>query len=262
MDSFLYETILDNMVFSYSNLSSFCTCPEMWYLTYIEPIDKSKKIDNFFSQYGSLLHHILDKYEKQELELSELFVYFENNYDAWITEPAPFEKMGKKYYDDAYKYLTTFEGFPGDTIASEKKIDYGFYINREHRFTGIIDRICKIDNKLVIVDHKSKARFKSKQEEREYARQLYLYSIAVHNDYGVWPSELWFNHFRSLEYTKIKFSMDELNETFLWVRDTLNNMYSKRIFYKNTNDFFCSQLCSVEPSCSLIEKNIFLKEEK
>ena len=89
-DKDTYQFILDGLVWSYSNLSSFDTCPKMWYNTYI---DKSEKKENFFSQYGSYMHLILEMFSKQQLDFPELVPYFEGNYDKFITEYPPFENM-------------------------------------------------------------------------------------------------------------------------------------------------------------------------
>ena len=62
----------------------------MWYNTYI---DKSDKKENFFSQYGSYMHLILEMFSKQQLDFPELVPYFEENYDKFVTEYKKKKKM-------------------------------------------------------------------------------------------------------------------------------------------------------------------------
>ena len=57
-----------------------------------------------------------------------------------------------------------------------------------------------------MLDHKSKGKFKSKKEQAEYARQLYVYAKYVKEKYGKFPKVLIFNMFNAGELIKIPFN--------------------------------------------------------
>ena len=58
--------MIDNMVWSFSRLNSFKTCPYEWYLQYIEGISGE---DNFYAEFGSYCHKILEKYVRLRLNI-------------------------------------------------------------------------------------------------------------------------------------------------------------------------------------------------
>ena len=60
------DFILDTMTWSFSRLNAFYNCAYEFYLHYIEC---NKSENGFFGEYGSLIHKILEKYEKGELSL-------------------------------------------------------------------------------------------------------------------------------------------------------------------------------------------------
>ena len=64
---------------------------------------------------------------------------------------------------------------------------------------GFIDLLVRDrnDGRLIVVDHKSKSRFKSDQELELYGFQPYLYAEWVLQTYGEYPKELVFNLFRA-----------------------------------------------------------------
>ncbi|MGN1156970.1 MAG: PD-(D/E)XK nuclease family protein, partial [Agathobacter sp.] len=57
--------IIDDMVWSYSRITSYETCPYRFFLTYILKLEKKRL---FFSDYGSFIHSIIEKYLNGELK--------------------------------------------------------------------------------------------------------------------------------------------------------------------------------------------------
>ena len=118
---------------------------------------------------------------------------------------------------------------------------------------------------LIVVDHKSKSKFTSKQEQKEYARQLYLYSLAVKEKFGTYPSKLVFNMFRAGQIVEIGFSESDLQEAIDWFTETVGQIFLETSWqdkiateYKNKDlkltafkkqDFFCNELCSMRKYC-------------
>ena len=67
-------TDFENMTWSFSRVNSYNTCPYAWYLNYIE---KNRDEGSAFSEVGTLIHEILEKYAKGELSLFEISDYYE-----------------------------------------------------------------------------------------------------------------------------------------------------------------------------------------
>lgn len=64
-----YEPVIRDMTWSYSRIKSFEDCPYRWYLKYIR---KLKGKEMFFSNYGSFVHKLLERYYKGELTQKQL----------------------------------------------------------------------------------------------------------------------------------------------------------------------------------------------
>ncbi len=52
-------------------------------------MDCNKSENGFFGEYGSLIHKILEKYEKGELSLFELNDYYEEHFSDGVPHDAP-----------------------------------------------------------------------------------------------------------------------------------------------------------------------------
>lgn len=102
--------------------------------------------------------------------------------------------MNESYHDNGRDYFENWNGFPDnwELVESEKEIHLDINGNA---FIGFIDLIVRDKNtgKYIIVDHKSKSKFKNDEEQAEYARQLYLYSLHIKEAFGEYPTQLIFN---------------------------------------------------------------------
>ena len=72
--------------YSFSKLSSWWTCPYGYFLRYIE---HKAGIGNAFASYGTLVHEIMEKYAKGEVELWDLPQMFEWLFDSAVQEEFP-----------------------------------------------------------------------------------------------------------------------------------------------------------------------------
>ena len=160
------------MKWSYSRLNSFHTCKWMFYVTYIL---KHKGENNAFAEWGTFSHSIMEKYDKNELSEWELVDYYINNYNENVISDFPPNKyviLSDSYYKSGLEYLSNFEGHKNELISAEERIDFVIEHNdKKIDFVGIIDRLSKDQNGLVIEDYKSK-KFKNKREVDEYFKQL------------------------------------------------------------------------------------------
>ena len=103
------DFLLETMQWSFSRLNSYYNCPYEWKLHYLEC---NKSENGFFGEYGSLIHKILEKYEKGELSLFELNKYYEEHFDEDVPHDAPpnkFVNIRQSYYDKGIDYLDNID---------------------------------------------------------------------------------------------------------------------------------------------------------
>lgn len=239
-------------VFSYSQLSNFETCPYGWKLLYVDHVPRD---DNCFSLYGSIVHGLLEKYAKGELELDALEDLFECEFGS-ITEPWPPNKyvdLEESYKNKGLAFFRTFEGLDNVEILGVEKhfyIDRGFYW-----LQGYIDLIYKTkDGKLVCRDWKSTKAY-TKQQLAEHQRQVYLYSAPCIEWYGKPPDELEFYHFRDeKKRSRIRFNETDYHEALWWADDKAEALLNAWSYPHHYDDWFCNQLCSARTNCEYREK--------
>lgn len=240
----IYTLLVDDMRWSFSRVNSFYDgCRWCWYKTYIE---KVRGEGGAFSEYGSFMHSIMEKFDKNELLPWEIVSYYEENYKDNVSE---FPKLGKTdlnmiYYDQGLDYLNKYEPDPNwEVVAVEKEINTKI---GQYEFIGYIDKLIrdKTDGKLIVLDYKSKNKFKSAEEQKKYARQLYLYSKDVYETYGEYPKMLMFDMFRAGIKVPIIFKQNGYEEAQEWFVNTIDDIYNCREFPVTEDKFFREELCN------------------
>lgn len=261
-----YKELLDNMTWSFSRVTSFSHCPKMFKLTYIDHVEK---LPNAFSDYGTYLHELLESYYLGKTDLWDLASNYTYGYDDFIKSDFPpnrYVDLKQSYFEAGKKYLEAFEDPWNDCeiLGVEQQVltTIGGY-----KFVGYIDLVLRDpQGRIIIVDHKSRAKFKNDAERREYLHQLYLYSIYVKETYGEYPYKLVFNVFRFGIIDETVFEETELEVTKKWFVDEIQRIYGDEKFndvialkYKQQgkklkefkkDDFFCNYICSVRRSCN------------
>lgn len=263
-----YEDFLRRFNFSFSSVNSFHNCKRCFWLTYLQK-PKLDREENAFAQWGTFMHSLYERFYRGQLDFFDVCEEYDSKYNNQITLAFPKNRwvdLGKKYYESGLKALESFVDLPenielvGTEIKVQLKID-GI------AFVGFIDMVLrnKDTQNLIVVDHKSKSKFTSKQEQKEYARQLYLYSLAVKEKFGTYPSKLVFNMFRAGQIVEIDFSESDLQEAIDWFTETVGQIFLETSWqdkiateYKNKDlklaafkkqDFFCNELCSMRKYC-------------
>lgn len=244
-----YEFLIEDMIWSFSRLNSFYQCPWQFKLQYI---DCNKGEGNFFAEFGTKIHGILEDYAKGKLEIYELADTYEKTYTDTVIHKAPPNKyvdLNQKYYDSGYEYLMNFEGFGNyEIVAAEKEIN--FKINNIN-VKGYIDLLLKDkEGNFIIADHKSSAvKSKTSEKAKEYIKQMTLYAIGIYEEYGVYPKELHINAFRENKYYVVPFNINEVENVKQWVLDTVNLIMKEEKWLPKSDNYFCNWLCNFRGSC-------------
>jgi hypothetical protein len=251
------DEVLEKMKFSYSSVNGFSTCPYGFYLTYIQ---RKPRKGNFFSDFGSFVHLIMEKYFGGDLRKDQLVEYYKCHYDLNVTNPPPpFPAgMGDTYFKDGLEFFETFE-FPMDkyeVVSIEDSV-----ITREKDYNLIVKPDLVLKNKetgqYVLVDYKtSKLKDNKKKDEEkiaEYKRQflLYLYYIWIVRGIEITKIVVWF--VRNKRAVVIPIDHNEVMETLEWFSNGIENIRKEEKWLPNnskSNSYFCKYLCSVSEDCA------------
>ena len=240
----LWEEYVENMTWSFSRVNSFADgCKFCWFENYANKNRDS--MPNAFADYGLLMHEILESLDKDEITIWEGIM----KYDKEFCHISDFPKLGKadmreRYYKQGIDYLQKYSFDDNyEVLGVEDKIMVDVM---GYKFTGYIDKIVrdKRDGGIIVIDHKSKAKFNSAKERHKYARQLYLYSIHIKDTYGQYPKMLMFNMFRSQKEVPIMFNIEDYKEAQQWVYDTIQEIKKCKEFPVSDDWFFTTHLCN------------------
>lgn len=194
----------------------------------------------------------MERYAKNELSLWDLASTYEWEFDSAVPEEFPSlpfcANLKELYYEQGLNYLRNFGGYPKYKILEvEKQFDIDI---DDWTFNGVIDLVYEDEQgRLIVHDYKSKSSFKSKAEQKEYARQLYLYSLHIKEKYGRYPDILRFMMFRKETAIDIPFKMDGLTEAVNWAKDTVQSIRNCWDFSPSCEDFFGNNLCNHREYC-------------
>ena len=233
-------------------MESFEGCPLKWKLHYI---DGEQENDTWYSNYGSLMHEIIDMYYKGTLKQDEMVMYFLSSFRNRVVGRPPKPDTITEYITCGVSYLSEFKPLPFKMIETEKEIDFSM---GGMNFVGIIDFIGETGDGIVIIDHKSrklkprsnrKKPTKTDLELDEMERQLYLYSEWVRQKYGAPPVQIGFNCFRNQQLIVEDFSPDKFEEAKSWACNTINGIADEEDFDGDYEWFKCAYLCGYSDRC-------------
>lgn len=248
-----YSFIIENMTWSFSRLSSYDQCPYEWKLNYI---DKQDGVSSFFGQFGAFMHKILEKYEKGELSVFELSMYYEEHFFKEVDIPAPgnaYVDIKDSYYHKGLDYLDNIDLILSDyeILGVEKQVSFKVGV---HDMIGFIDLLLrdKETGKIIILDHKSGSlKFKKNGEISKssaddllhFKRQLYLYSKAVIEEYGHVDFLEW-NLFKDRNKYRIQWEEKEYQKAIEWCVKTIQFITTSQDWNARPEDYYCFNLCS------------------
>lgn len=251
-----YAPIIDDMTWSYSRIKAFEDCPYRWYLKYIRRIRGSA---TFFASYGSFVHELLSRYFSGGVSRAEIVESYLLHFKDKVCGDAPNQKVFSSYFHNGLHYLKTIEKFECETIGVERRVNFNI---GGLRFRGFIDFIGRGDDGIYVVDHKSRnlkprsgrsKNTRSDAELDEYLKQLYLYSVAIKQEFGITPSALCFNCFRAQRLIKEPFNELECEKAVSYAKDSVERIRSERDFRPDIDYFKCNFLCDMKDQCEYFE---------
>ncbi len=252
-----YLPLIEDMVWSYSRLTSFDSCPYQFFLRYIHGAESSPR---FFTSYGIFLHDLLAGYYAGELSKEQALLRFMGEYFEQVQGPRPGNVDAAKYFRQGAGCLRSLAPPPLPTVAVEQTLSFsvgGF------PFTGRLDYLGRKDGRLVLVDHKSrilKPRSRRKNPTKNdrrldhMLRQLYLYAGAIREAYGEFPGALCFHCFRVGTVIQAPFQEDRYGEAIDWALSKIQEIQNAEEFPPKPDPFYCRYLCGVSEACEYCQE--------
>jgi hypothetical protein len=239
---------------SFSSITSYLECPYQFKLNYIDGV---QDIGNAFSDYGNLVHEILEKWAKGELMDFELVDYYEKNYaSAMHHDYPPYPvTMAESSYHLGAKFFQHFTGFGEDfeIISAEEKFSTTI---GPYKFRGISDLVLRNvkNGTYCVVDHKTKSPTSMKKDLELYTKQLYIYAKYVHDKFGVYPNIMMFNMIKDQTLIIEKFNMDKFLEVMDWVIDSIGKILAETKWGIGGSSYFCQNICSYRQACEFSDR--------
>ena len=250
-----YEPVIQDMTWSYSRVHTILDCPYEWYLKYIRGLSDEEL---FFSSFGKFMHSLLELYFTKKETKENLITKYLCEFGSNVIKAPPNWKVYDNYFQSGLRYLETLSPPQCSILGVEKEVKFEIKTDfKSYPFVGYIDLLAEKDDKLYIIDHKSrnlskrskgKKYTKTDQELDEYLRQLYLYSIAVKEEYGRHPDALVFNCFRVPLIIEEPFKEDRLEEAKEWAISMIKEI--KMSEFKPKLEYFkCKHICGYRKHC-------------
>jgi len=254
----MYSLITSGMTWSYSRITTFENCPYKFFLTYIKPHEQAPM---FFSDYGSFLHEVIEKFCSGQLTRQQLPAYYLQHFLSRVQGKAPDAKIFQNYFRQGFAYLQNIRLPDGDVVAVEHRADFsvgGFSC------TGVIDLLLRdsTTGEIILCDHKARALkqrstrtrpTKTDQELDRYLRQLYLYSVPCEQLTGKPPDQLILNCYRSNELICEPFSPKTRQSVLAWAAATIRQIIEAKDFPPCLDFYHCKYLCGVHHHCEYYE---------
>jgi hypothetical protein len=250
-----YDIILKAMNYGYSKVTTFENCAHSFLLQYILAKDTKS---NFFGEFGTFVHEVVEKYFKKELEQSKLTKYYAENYNKTVISSAPSYPMGMSgnYYNDGMDFFENinFDLDKYNIISIEETIEF-VYNNIDVTIRPDIILQNKETGEYILMDLKTHKLKKGKQDEeniKSYLKQaqLYAYGIWIKKDIKISKILIWF--VRNRKIMEAPTNTSKIMETMEWFEDAVNKIKKETKWEANlskSNNYFCDQICGVKDFC-------------
>lgn len=249
-----YSFVIDSMAFSHSSVTSFETCPLSFKLQYI---DAEKREQNFYGEYGSFVHSVIEKHFKKELERDWLKDYFIDNYSsAMKADPPSFpEGIVDKYYQDAINFFENTELLNRElyeVVANEEALSTEWDgINLVVKPDLILKELST--NQIILWDAKSSAPYKNGKWDLKkiagYEKQMILYAYTWELVKKQHIDKIQLLFIRLDKMYDVEVTPEKTKDVLNWFSNGVQSIRWEEDFEPKVNKFFCSQICGVRNSC-------------
>lgn len=218
-----------------------------------------KRKDMFFANYGTFMHKLIELYYRGEKTPRQLCDMYLQEFKGQVSGRAPNRTVFTNYFKSGINYLRGFQPFPYNTVAVEKRVDFSL---NGIPFVGYIDYLGERDGDFAVIDNKSRVLkprskrakpTKTDEELDSYLIQLYLYSVAVEQDFHKLPKELCFNCFRTPILITEPFEEEAYTASKLWLSDKVSEIMKETEFRPSIEFFKCKHLCEMQDFCEYCE---------
>ena len=196
---------------SYSKMNSFYECPFKYYCDNILKLDTYE--DTFDTYIGSLCHYILSKIYTDNFDFDAAKKEFlETNSYQVTNENLLFQNKILEELKTAISYILSMQNVTKfNEIECERKIETTI---NETKFVGIIDKIQKYQNKIILIDYKTgNPKINLKECQYGFNLQLPTYIYLVKTIYP--DSQIVGVYLEHILKPKFNFNMDKSdNESF------------------------------------------------
>lgn len=240
------------MTWSYSRVRAFFDCPYKWYLRYIRGLSGREL---FFAAYGTFMHRMIELYLRGEKTKDQLINMYLCDFRREVTGATPNSSVFSNYFHDGLRYLRELKPFPFNVVAVERRVDFSI---DGVPLVGYIDILGERDGELYIIDNKSRTlkprskrgrTTKTDEELDSYLKQLYLYSMAVEQEYGRPPAALCFNCYRVPLFIEEPFSREACDKSKRWFLESVGRIAEETEFSPDAEFFKCRYLCEMQDHC-------------
>jgi hypothetical protein len=199
----------------------------------------------------------LEQYFNLCLEKDELVPYYVEYFDDFVTRNSWNGSAVNKLFDYGLNYFSEINYDPSEMdilgVEQEFEVDIGGFKTK-----GFIDLIYREGDKIIVCDHKSceypftkKGDLKKGKEAKfdSFKKQLYIYSLYIKQEYGVYPIFLEWNFFREGLKKRTVFHEKELLESIEWAKNHIEEIYDAEDFEARPQYFYCHNLCDFRNVC-------------
>lgn len=178
--------------YSFSQISTFQTCPRKYQYQYIDKLGKESKEDSLTLTLWSVFHESLEFLYKQRsntitVSMDQLLIKYNELWEQYLLEfmeqPVDADLQMFRSRGDQYlrRYYEKYAPFDTRVMWVEEWVRSQF--NEQISFRGIVDRLDAAGDTIVITDYKTSRRLMSDQEDSN-REQIVLYAHGIKQMYG------------------------------------------------------------------------------
>jgi len=238
--------------FSASRITTYKTCPRLFYYQYIERIEEPKHV---LTVMGSALHKSIELFYGKGVNAKATFLREFYNGVSYAES-----KLGLRGKETPSQVALLGESIINamdwslKPIELEKSFSLPFP-NKENpvcTMRGIIDMI--LDGG-IIIDHKSSKTKPSKKKLMENY-QFTIYAWAFREMYGRFPEKVYWHHLRTQELIEADV-FTNFDKTIASIVSDIQTIISEKEYEKIPEDGFCKNVCNFYNRCwgSHVETN-------